>query len=134
LRYRLYDIDPIISRTLSYAVVTALLAGVYASTVLILGQLFGGMGRELPSWAVAAATVFRPARRHVQAVVDRLFTRRKYDAAKTVEVFSARLRDEVDLGVLMAELLAVADLTMHRRPHPYHSYRRALMGTWRRSA
>jgi hypothetical protein len=117
LRYRLYDIDRIISRTLSYALVTVLLAGVYASTVLILGQLFGGMGRQVPSWAVAVATlaaaaVFRPARRHIQAVVDRRFNRRKYDAAKTVEAFSARLRDEVDLDVLAAELLAVADQTM----------------------
>jgi MFS family permease len=117
LRYRLYDIDRIISRTLSYALVTALLAGVYASVVLILGQVFGGVGEELPSWVVAAATLaaaaaFRPARRHVQAVVDRRFNRRKYDAAKTVEAFSARLRDEVDLDVLAAELLAVADQTM----------------------
>jgi hypothetical protein len=117
LRYRLYDIDRIISRTLSYALVTALLAGVYASVVLILGQVFGGVGAELPSWTVAAATLaaaaaFRPARRHVQAVVDRRFNRRKYDAAKTVEAFSARLRDEVDLDVLAAELLAVADQTM----------------------
>jgi hypothetical protein len=117
LRYRLYDIDRIISRTLSYALVTALLAGVYASVVLILGQAFGGVGAELPSWVVAAATLaaaaaFRPARRHVQAVVDRRFNRRKYDAAKTVEAFSARLRDEVDLDVLAAELLAVADQTM----------------------
>jgi hypothetical protein len=117
LRYRLYDIDRIISRTLSYALVSALLAGVYASVVLILGQVFGGVGAELPSWTVAAATLavaaaFRPARRRIQRVVDRRFNRRKYDAAKTVEAFSARLRDEVDLDVLAAELLAVADQTM----------------------
>jgi hypothetical protein len=61
LRYRLYDIDRIISRTLSYALVTALLAGVYASVVLILGQVFGGVGAELPSWTVAAATPAAPA-------------------------------------------------------------------------
>jgi MFS family permease len=117
LRYRLYDIDRIISRTLSYALVSALLAGVYASVVLILGQVFGGVGAELPSWTVAAATLaaaaaFRPARRRIQRVVDRRFNRRKYDAAKTVEAFSARLRDEVDLDVLAAELLAVANQTM----------------------
>jgi hypothetical protein len=117
LRYRLYDIDRIISRTLSYALVTVLVAGVYASTVLILSQLFGGMGRELPSWTVAVATlaaaaVFRPARRHVQRVVDRRFNRRKYNAANTVEAFSTRLRDEVDLDALAAELLTVANQTM----------------------
>jgi hypothetical protein len=117
LRYRLYDIDRIISRTLSYALVTALLAGVYASVVLILGQVFGGVGEELPSWVVAAATLaaaaaFRPARRHVQAVVDRRFNRRKFDAAKTVEAFSVRLRDEIDLDALTAELLVVVDQTI----------------------
>jgi hypothetical protein len=117
LRYRLYDIDRIISRTLSYALVTALLAGVYASTVLILGQLFGGMGRELPSWAVAAATLaaaaaFRPARRHVQRVVDRRFNRRKYDAAKTIDAFGVRLRGELDLDTLSTELLGVVNHTI----------------------
>jgi hypothetical protein len=117
LRYRLYDIDRIISRTLSYALVTALLAGVYASVVLILGQAFGGVGERLPSWVVAAATLaaaaaFRPVRRHVQAVVDRRFNRRKYDAAKTVQAFSIRLRDEVDLDTVAAELLAVTDQSL----------------------
>jgi hypothetical protein len=117
LRYRLYDIDRLINRTLVYGLLTFLLAGVYASVVLVLGQVFGGVGRDPPSWAVASATLaaaalFQPARRRIQAVVDRRFNRRKYDAAKTVEAFSARLRDEIDLDALAAELLAVADQTM----------------------
>jgi MFS superfamily sulfate permease-like transporter len=117
LEYRLYDIDRIISRTLVYALLTAVLAGLYAVLVLVLGQLFGGMGRDPPSWAVAGATLavaalFQPARRRIQAVVDRRFNRRKYNAAKTVEAFSARLRDEVDLDMLSAELLMVVDQTM----------------------
>jgi MFS family permease len=117
LRYRLYDIDRLINRTLVYGLLTALLAGVYTGAVLVLGQLFGGVGRDPPSWAVAGATLavaalFQPARRRIQAVVDRRFNRRKYNAAKTVEAFSLRLRDEVDLDALSAELLAVADQTM----------------------
>jgi hypothetical protein len=117
LRYRLYDIDRIISRTLIYGLLTALLAGVYSGAVLVLGQVFGGVGRDLPSWAVAGVTLavaalFQPARRRIQAVVDRRFNRRKYNAAKTVEAFSVRLRHEVDLDALSAELLAVADQTM----------------------
>jgi hypothetical protein len=117
LRYRLYDIDRLINRTLVYGLVTAVLAGVYAAVVLVLGQLFGGIGGEPPSWVVAGATLtvaalFQPARRHIQAVVDRRFNRRKYDAAKTVEAFSARLRDELDLDALTAELLVVVDQTI----------------------
>jgi hypothetical protein len=117
LRYRLYDIDRIISRTLVYGLLTALLGAIYAGVVLILGQVFGGVGRDPPSWAVAGATLavaalFQPARHRIQAVVDRRFNRRKYNAAKTVEAFSARLRDEVDLDSLMTELLAVVDQTM----------------------
>jgi len=117
LRYRLYDIDQIINRTLVYGLLTALLGGVYAGTVLVLGQVFGGIGAQLPSWAVAGTTLavaalFQPARRRIQAVVDRRFNRRKYDAAKTVEAFSARLRDEVDLDALTAELLVVVDQTI----------------------
>jgi len=117
LRYRLYDIDRLINRTLVYGLLTALLGAVYAAVVLVVGQVFGGVGGEPPSWAVAGATLavaalFQPARHRIQAVVDRRFDRRKYDAAKTVEAFSARLREEIDLDTLSAELLAVVNQTM----------------------
>jgi hypothetical protein len=117
LRYRLYDIDRLINRTLVYGLLTAILGLVYAAAVLVLGQLFGGVAGNPPSWAVAGATLsvwalFRPARARIQAVVDRRFDRRKYDAAKTVEAFSVRLRDEVDLDALTAELLVVVDQTI----------------------
>jgi hypothetical protein len=117
LRYRLYDIDRLLNRTLVYALLTALLGTMYAGAVLGLGQLFGGLGAESPSWAVAGATLtvaalFQPARRRIQAVVDRRFNRRRYDAARTVEAFSARLRDQIDLDSLISELLAVVDQTM----------------------
>jgi hypothetical protein len=117
LRYRLYDIDRIISRTLVYGLLTAILGLGYAGAVLVLGQVSGGVGGDPPSWAVAGATLavaalFQPARRRIQQVVDRRFNRRKYHAAKTIQAFSARLRDQVDLDTLSAELLAVADQTM----------------------
>jgi hypothetical protein len=117
LKYRLYDIDRVINRTLVYGLLTVLLAGVYVGVVLVLGQLFGGVGTDPPSWVIAAATLavaalFQPARRRVQAVVDRRFNRRKYNAAKTIETFSARLRDQLDLDTLAGELLAVTDKTM----------------------
>jgi uncharacterized membrane protein YbhN (UPF0104 family) len=131
LRYRLYDIDRLINRTLVYGLLTAILGGVYTATVLVLGQLFGGIGAEPPSWAVAGATLsvaalFQPARRRIQAVVDRRFNRRKYDAVQTVEAFTARLRDEVDLDTLSAELLTVVDQTMQPTTASYgssHRYR-----------
>jgi hypothetical protein len=117
LRYRLYAIDRLINRTLVYGLLTAVLGLAYAGAVLVLGELFGGVAGNPPSWAVAGATLaaaalFQPARRRIQQVVDRHFNRRKYDAAKTVEAFSARLRDEIDLDALSTELLAVADQTM----------------------
>jgi hypothetical protein len=117
LRYRLYDIDRLINRTLVYGLLTALLTGVYAGLVLLLGQVFGGRGAEPPSWAVAGATLavaalFQPARRRIQQAVDRRFNRRRYNTTKTIEAFSTRLRDEIDLDTLSAELLAVVDQTM----------------------
>jgi len=116
LRYRLYDIDRVISRTVAYAVLTVLLGAVYSGVVLVLGQLFGGVTGDPPTWAVAGATLvvaalFQPARRRIQAVVDRRFNRRHYDAARTVEAFADRLRQEVDLDALAPELLAVVDQT-----------------------
>jgi hypothetical protein len=117
LRYRLYDIDRLINRTLVYGLLTAMLGLGYAGIVLVLGQLSGGVTSDPPSWAVAGATLavaalFQPARRRIQAIVDRRFNRRKYNAARTVEAFSARLRDQVDLDALSTELLAVVDQTI----------------------
>jgi hypothetical protein len=94
-----------------------LLAAVYAAVVLVLGQLFGGLSAEPPSWAVAGATLavaalFQPARRRIQQAVDRRFNRRKYNAAKTIQAYSVRLRDQLDLDTLSAELLAAVDQTM----------------------
>ncbi len=116
-RYRLWDIDRLVNRTLVYGLLTAILGAVYVGVVLVLGQLFGGIGTQTPSWAVAGATLavaalFQPARRRIQQTVDRRFNRRKYNAAKTIEAFSIRLRDQVDLGTLSAELLAAVDQTM----------------------
>jgi len=113
LRYRLYDLDRIISRTLAYGLLTLLLAGGYAAVVLGLGRLLG----QDSSLVVAAATLavaalFQPARRRVQAAVDRRFNRRRHDAGRIIEAFGARLRDQVDLDALQGELLAVVDQTM----------------------
>jgi hypothetical protein len=117
LRYRLYAIDRIVNRTLVYGLLTAVLAGVYATLVLVLGQLFGGIGGQPPTWVVAGATLavaalFQPVRRRIQHGVDRRFNRRRYDAARTVEAFSTRLRDHIDLDTLSSELLTVVDQTM----------------------
>jgi hypothetical protein len=113
LRYRLWDLDRLISRTLTYTLVTALLVVPYLLIVPAAGRLAQGSG----SLAVAAATLaavalFQPLRRRVQSLVDRRFNRRRYDAARTVEGFAARLRDQVDLDALHTELLAVVDQTM----------------------
>jgi len=113
LRYRLYDLDRIISRTLAYGLLTLLLGGGYALVVLGLGRL---LGRESPLVVAAAtlavAALFQPARRRIQAAVDRRFNRRRHDAARIVEGFGARLRDQVDLDTLTADLLGVVDQTM----------------------
>ena len=113
LRYRLYDLDRIISRTLAYGLLTVLLGLGYAALVLGLGQLLPQDSNLVVATAtLAVAGVFQPARRRLQQATDRRFNRRRYDAATTIAAFSARLRDEVDLDTLTAELLAVVDQTM----------------------
>jgi hypothetical protein len=113
LRYRLYDLDRIISRTLSYAALTMLLGGGYAVLILGLGDLIGRQSSLVVAAAtLAVAAAFRPVRRRIQQVVDRRFNRRRHDAAQTIEAFGAHLRQQTDLDTLTAELLAVADQTM----------------------
>jgi hypothetical protein len=113
LRYRLWDLDRLISRTVAYALVTALLIVPYLVILPVASRLLEGSG----SLAVAAATLavaaaFQPLRRRVQDLVDRRFNRRRYDAARTVDAFAARLRDQVDLDALHGELLGVVQQTM----------------------
>ncbi len=113
LRYRLYDLDRIISRTLAYGLLTVLLGGGYAGLVLGFGQLLGSNSPLVVAGAtLAAAAAFQPARRRVQQAVDRRFNRRRHDAAQTIAAFSARLRQQVDLDTLTVELLAVVEQTM----------------------
>jgi hypothetical protein len=113
LRYRLFDVDRIISRTLAYGLLTLLLGGGYAVVVLGLGRLLGqGSSLVVAAATLAVAALFQPARRRVQALVDRRFNRRHYDTTQTVAAFSARLREQIDLDTLSAELLTVAEQTM----------------------
>jgi hypothetical protein len=119
LRYGLYEIDIIINRTLVYGSLTALLALVYLGSVATTQAIFRALtGQEhQPQLAVvistlAIAALFNPLRRRIQAFIDRRFYRRKYDARKTLEAFSARLRDETDLDALNAELVGVVRETM----------------------
>ena len=107
LKYRLYDIDRILSRTVAYAIITGLLVGIYSGLVLLATQVLGFAS----TWAVAgstlaAAALFTPVRRRVQRAVDRRFNRARYDADQTVAMFAARLQDAVDLGSVHGALLA----------------------------
>jgi hypothetical protein len=113
LRYRLWDLDRLISRTVTYTAVTVLLVVPYLLVVPAASRLAQGSG----SLAVAAATLavaalFQPMRRRVQDLVDRRFNRRRYDAARTLDAFAVRLRDQLDLDALHGELLGVVDQTM----------------------
>jgi hypothetical protein len=113
LRYRLYDLDRIISRTLAYGLLTVLLGLGYAAVVLLGGRLLpGSSSLTVAAATLAVAALFSPLRRRVQNLVDRRFNRRRYDAARTVEGSAARLRDQVDLVALHTELLAVVNQTM----------------------
>jgi hypothetical protein len=108
LRYRLYDIDRIISRTLAYAIVTGLLVGVYAGLVLLATEVLAVTSPvAVAGSTLAAAALFRPLRRRVQRTVDRRFNRARYDADKTVAAFAARLQDAVDLDAVQDDLAGV---------------------------
>jgi hypothetical protein len=119
LKYRLYNIDLLINRTLVYGSLTALLALVYFAGVATTQAIFRGLtGQEqqpqlavvIPTLVIAA--LFNPLRRRIQSFIDRRFYRRKYDAAKTLEAFSAKLRDETDLDALSDDLVGVVRETM----------------------
>ena len=113
LRYRLWDLDRLVSRTITYALVTALLVVPYLLIVPATSRLAAGAGNlAVAAATLAAAALFAPLRRRVQELVDRRFNRARYDAARTVAAFAARLREQVDLDALEAELLAVVDQTM----------------------
>jgi hypothetical protein len=108
LKYRLYDIDRLISRTLAYAIITGLLAGVYAGLVLLATQLLHVHAPvAVAASTLAAAALFNPLRLRVQHMADRRFNRARYDADQTVAAFAARLKDAVDLDSVRDDLASV---------------------------
>jgi hypothetical protein len=117
LKYRLYDIDILINRTLVYGSLTATLVALYFGGIVLLQRVFVALTGQQSTLAVVASTLliaalFTPLRRRIQSFIDRRFYRRKYDARKTLEAFSARLRDETDLQALNGELTRVVRETM----------------------
>jgi hypothetical protein len=112
LKYRLYEIDRIISRTLAYAIVTGLLVGVYAGLVLLATQALPvalSTPVAVAGATLATAALFNPLRRRVQRIVDRRFNRARYDAERTIAVFAAGLQGAVDLDSVQASLAAVVE-------------------------
>ena len=117
LRYRLYEIDLLINRTLVYGPLTAALVALYFGGVVLLQSLFVVLTVERSTLAIVASTLviaamFNPLRRRIQSFIDRRFYRRKYDARKTLEAFSTKLRDETDIEALNDELVGVVRETM----------------------
>jgi hypothetical protein len=113
LKFRLYDIDRIVSRTLAYAIVTGVLLGLYAGLVLLATQVFEFHSTvAVAASTLVAAALFNPLRHRVQRMVDRRFNRARYDADRTVAAFAARLQDAVDLGTVCADLLGVVDAAL----------------------
>ncbi len=133
LRYNLYDIDVVINRTLVYGALTATLVAVYVGSIVVLQRLFVLLTGQQSTLAVVASTLliaalFNPLRRRIQSFIDRRFYRKKYDARKTLEAFSAKLRDKTDLEELNAELVGVVRETM--QPSHISLWQRPDTSTW----